>query len=522
MSPPEDVARPDWAAFFDQAACGLLVTTADGTILHANRTFCTWMGMDCASLPGKRLRDLLSGGGRIFHQTQWAPLLQMQGSVSEVKLDLVHADGHRIPMVMNAVAREHDGALLHELALFVATDRHAYETELMRARRKAEDLLVEQQRTQEALTLAETKLRIALESAELHLWEVDPVTHARRYSPGFARLLGMEMPQEISYEQLVAAIEPADLEQARAAFATLLDSGSELFRATYRVNGVDGVQRTVLSTARRVTAADGSARQIVGLVQDISEHARQRAEAEDRALFAEQMVGIVSHDLRNPLSTIRVGSQVLEMASPAPHQLPVLQSINRAVARAQRLISDLLDFTMARIGQGLSVDMRDLTLRELVAEHVEELSLAYPSREIRHVHEGDGTVVADAGRLQQLLDNLISNAVAYGDEAAPIVVTSRVQSDGFILSVCNHGTPIDAALLPTLFQPMVRGTDIGSAHRSVGLGLYIVAGIVRAHGGDVVVHSSAEDGTTFTASFPLPDRIRAGDPARPSASSATA
>jgi sigma-B regulation protein RsbU (phosphoserine phosphatase) len=522
VSPPEDFARPDWAAFFDQAACGLLVTAADGTIVHANRTFRAWMGMDCGSLPGKRLQDLLTVGGRIFHQTQWAPLLQMQGSVSEIKLDLVHADGHRIPMVMNAVAREHDGALLHELALFVATDRHAYETELLRARRNAEALLVEQQRTQDALTLAETKLRIALESADLHLWEADPVTGARRYSPGFARLLGMDAPQEIDYEQLVAAIEPSDLAQARAAFASLLDAASELYRATFRINGADGVQRTVLSTARMVTATDGRPRQIVGLLQDISELARQRGQAEDRALFAEQMVGIVSHDLRNPLSTIRVGSQVLEMANPAPHQLPVLQSINRAVARAQRLISDLLDFTMARIGQGLSVDLREVALRELVAEQVDELSLAYPTREIRHVHEGDGTVVADAGRLQQLLDNLISNAVAYGDEAAPIVVTSQVHADAFVLSVRNHGTPIDAALLPTLFQPMVRGTDFGSAHRSVGLGLYIVAGIVRAHGGDVVAHSSVEAGTTFTASFPAAERLGAADPARPSASSATA
>lgn len=521
MRPPEQTAGPDWAAFYDQAACGLVVTGPDGTIRLANQTFCTWMGVDREALVGKRrLQDLLTMGGRIFHQTHWAPLLQIQGSVAEVKLDLVHAGGDTIPMVMNAVAREHDGELLHELALFVATDRHAYEGELMRARKRAEDVLVEQQRTQAALALVETKLRMALESANLHLWEVDPSTLRRRYSPGFALLLGMDSPQEVSQEQFTAAVEPADLEQARASFATMIESGAEMYRAAYRLNGVDGVQRTVLATARMVTAADGSPRQVVGLVQDITELAQQRAQAEDRALFAEQMIGIVSHDLRNPLSTVRVGAQVLELGGVAPHQAPVLQSINRAVARAQRMINDLLDFTMARIGQGLSVEMHSIALHDVVAEHVDELGLAYPAWEIQHVREGEGTVVADAHRLVQLLENLVSNAVAYGDPAGAVTVTTRVAAERFSICVHNVGKPIDDALLPTLFQPMVRGKDAVSMHRSVGLGLYIVAEIARAHRGDVAVRSSADGGTTFVATFPMP--VREATTGQSSASSETA
>lgn len=523
MRPPDDPAGLDWAALYDRAACGLLVTERDGTIRAANHTFCTWMGFEREALVGKRrLQDLLSMGGRIFHQTHWAPLLHMQGSVAEVKLDLVHADGHMVPMVMNATAREHDGVLLHELALFVATDRHAYETELVRSRKRAEDLLAEQRRTQDALALAETKLRMALESANLQLWEFDPATQVRRYSPGFALLLGMDAPQEIGYEQFVAAVEPADLEQARSAFSVMLDSGTDLYRATYRLNGLDGVQRTMLATARMVTAPDGTPLQVVGLLQDISELARQRADAEDRALFAEQMIGIVSHDLRNPLSTIRVGSQVLELGGVAPHQEPVLRSIDRAVARAQRLISDLLDFTMARIGAGLSVDMHPMLLHDVVAEYVDELAMAHPDHDIRHLRLGDGPVVADGHRLMQLIDNLVSNAAAYGDKASPIEVTSSIEPGRFFISVHNQGPAIDEAVLPTLFQPMVRGTDIGLANRSVGLGLYIVAEIVRAHGGNVAVRSSADSGTTFTATFPMRDPVTDAGMGRSSAPSASA
>jgi phosphoserine phosphatase RsbU/P len=510
VPPPDEPGTPDWASFFDQAACGLLVTRRDGMILQANQTFCAWIGVERASLVGnRRIQDLLSMGGRIFHQTHWAPLLQIQGSVAEIKLDLVHADGHPIPMVMNAVARERDGVLLHELALFIATDRHAYESELMRARKRAEELLAEQQRTQEALALAEAKLRMALESADLHLWEVDPSTQERRYSPGIALLLGMDAPQEVSFDRFVAAIDPVDLEQARASFSSLLDSSTDLYRATYRLNGVDGMRRTVLATARKVAAADGRP-QVVGLLQDITGLAQQRAQAEDRALFAEQMIGIVSHDLRNPLSTIRVGAQVLDMGGAAPHQIPVLRSIDRAVARAQRLIGDLLDFTMARIGQGLSVLPGPILLHEVVAEYVAELALAHPDHDIEHQRVGEGIVVADAHRLVQLIDNLVSNAAAYGETGCPIVVTSRIEADGFSLAVHNRGVPIDDALMATLFQPMVRGTDLGQADRSVGLGLYIVGEIARAHGGDVAVRSSAAAGTTFVATFPVSGRRAAG------------
>src|SRR5690348_6415709 len=93
VPPPDTTIHPDWAALYDQAACGLLVTDGDGTIRIANLTFCRWLGLEREALIGKRrLQDLLSAGGRIFHQTHWMPLLHMQGSIAEVKLDLMHAD----------------------------------------------------------------------------------------------------------------------------------------------------------------------------------------------------------------------------------------------------------------------------------------------------------------------------------------------------------------------------------------------------------------------------------------------
>jgi sigma-B regulation protein RsbU (phosphoserine phosphatase) len=372
--PGSSVPEPgrDWRALYEDAACALLLTDRHGRILQANRTLEGWLGVDAGALAGRRFQDLLSVGGRIFHQTHWAPLLQMQGSISEVKLDLLRVDGRPVPMVMNAVSRERDGEVVHELALFVAQDRHAYERELLQARRQAEGLL--------------------------------------------------------------------------------------------------SVQK-------------------------------------DRALFAEQMVGIVSHDLRSPLNALTLGVDLLSRSGPSREQSMVLENLGRSIRRARRLIDDLLDFTLARIGRGLKVQPVNLDAHGAIANHVRELALAHSGWRIVHACEGAGPARTDADRLFQVLSNLVANAVAYGERGTPITVTSRIDEDGLRICVHNHGTPIPEAARLRLFEPMVRGVDGDSSSRSVGLGLYIVAQIAQAHGGSVHVDSRPEQGTAFTVFF-------ANEPAR--------
>ena len=100
------------------------------------------------------------------------------------------------------------------------------------------------------------------------------------------------------------------------------------------------------------------------------------------------------------------------------------------------------------------------------------------------------------------LNSLVGNAVAYGEADAPITVRSEIHAEHFVIAVHNTGTPIPLDAQATLFQPLVRGTEGGGATRSVGLGLFIVSEIAKAHGGNVAVSSSAEAGTLFLARFP--------------------
>lgn len=153
-SPPDD-------ALYEHAACGLLVAETDGLIRRANATICRWLGYQAGELLGQvRVQDLLTIGGRLFHQTHINPILQLQGSVAEVQVEMRHRDRTRVPLLINIVRRRHGDTVFDEFALLVADDRRAYERELLAARKAAEAAL-------EARLGAEAKLSALNEQLSL-------------------------------------------------------------------------------------------------------------------------------------------------------------------------------------------------------------------------------------------------------------------------------------------------------------------------------------------------------------------
>ena len=496
----DDSAACDF--LFEEAACGLLVTAADGTILRANRTFCDWLGFQRAELVGRRVESLLTIGGRIFHQTHWVPLLKMQRSLSEVKLEMRHADGRRVPMVMNAVARMRGDVEYHDLAVFSARDRHKYETELLKAREHAEAHLRREQESQHALAEARTRLEFAIDAAQLFQWSVDLPSLTRHYEPKVALLLGHGVERPVDAAEFLDHILPPDREAEARSLATFLDAPEGRYHAVFRMQGADGVQRWIAAWGRSKHDAAGAPPQLVGLMQDVSELHRQRAMAEDRVLLAEQTLGIVGHDLRNPLAAIQMAGELLGLRPLDPSQQAAIgERIRSSTRRANRLIADLLDFTRARTGRAVSLSKSLVDVHDIAREVVAELETAHPSRRLRHVFSGDGRMVADGHRVGQALGNLLSNALTYGREDAEVTVSSDGLEQSVRFYVHNLGGVIDPAMRSRIFEPMTRGDSPGHL-RSVGLGLYIVREIVVAHGGEVDYTSSSAEGTTFVIDLP--------------------
>ena len=233
------------------------------------------------------------------------------------------------------------------------------------------------------------------------------------------------------------------------------------------------------------------------------DNARLLREAQEAVRVREDVVAIVSHDLRNPLNAISLASLSLLRHDPLTDaQSRGLRRIVSAADRAHRMIRDLLDFTQARAGGAIPIHPRGVDLHELTRQVVDEVHLANPGRNISVEARGDGHGEFDEDRLAQVITNLVGNALQHSPEGTPVRVSSRAEENGVTLSVHNVGAPIPASLLPVIFEPYRRGPAAALGRGSIGLGLYISRQIVLGHGGHIDVRSSEEEGTTFTVWLP--------------------
>ena len=234
------------------------------------------------------------------------------------------------------------------------------------------------------------------------------------------------------------------------------------------------------------------------------ERLRSEQELKTRAEFEQHLVGIVSHDLRNPLNAILLGAGALAAREDLDDRsLRTISRVRSSAERATRMIRDLLDFTQARLGGGIAVRPGPVDLHALVRQVIEEVEVAFPGRQVEVRHEGNARGEWDGDRIAQVIANLVTNALKYSPEGTPVRVATRGGPGEVSLLVTNEGEPIPPSLANRIFEPLQRATaDIDRSGRSVGLGLYIVKHIVEAHAGTVEVRSTAGEGTVVAVRLP--------------------
>jgi phosphoserine phosphatase RsbU/P len=359
----------DLLDLYETAPCGYISLLPDARVAKVNRTLADWLGRNPEELIGKSIHDLLSFGGRIAFETHLAPLMRMQGHVNEIALDMLAADGAKIPMIGNAAEKRGPGAehLFTRLTLFRAVDRRAYERGLVEARVKAE--------------------------------------------------------------------------------------------------------------------------------------AEYKAERE-AALLREQFIAVLGHDLRNPLAALAAGIRMLEEREQLTDRGKlIITEMRGSTERAMTLIDDVLDFARGRLGGGISIDRRPVELEPVLSQVVAEIRSIASNHTIDSRFDLDVPVSCDAGRLAQLLANLLSNAVTHGAEDQPVTVEATTSATQLVISVANAGERIPDAVREQLFRPFFRGASRPSRN-GLGLGLFIANEIAKAHDGSIDV-SSTDEQTRFTFTMPL-------------------
>lgn len=214
----------------------------------------------------------------------------------------------------------------------------------------------------------------------------------------------------------------------------------------------------------------------------------------------EQFIGVLGHDLRNPLASIEAGMRILLKDHTTQRAPAIVLGVQKSVLRMAALVDNIMDFARGRLGGGLTIK-RDATqpLTPVLEQVIAELKLAWPDVAIEASMDIEEPVDCDRSKMGQLFSNLLGNAITYGDQGRPIRVSARTSDGMFELAVVNYGAPISERAMGNLFKPYTRGDR--PSQQGLGLGLYIASQIAQAHGGTLSA-SSSQDETRFTFRMP--------------------
>jgi signal transduction histidine kinase len=231
--------------------------------------------------------------------------------------------------------------------------------------------------------------------------------------------------------------------------------------------------------------------------------ARERAEASDT--YKEMFLGILGHDLRNPLNTILTTARLMRLRGDlGPDADKRIDRMVSSGVRMERMIAQLLDVTRARHADGIPVTRAPgQDLAQIVRKIVDEIRATHPKRRIDLQADGTCRAHLDADRFEQVISNLVGNAITHGDPGRPITIRVGRREEMAFLTVHNFGPAIDSGFLPVLFDPFSRRQGCGTGDGGLGLGLYIAERIVSAHGGRISVDSTVDGGTCFEVVVPV-------------------
>lgn len=285
--------------------------------------------------------------------------------------------------------------------------------------------------------------------------------------------------------------------------ARLLDAQPETLLAVPLV--MAGAIRGILVVIRGAGSTSSDQDEwLLSALADQAAAALEKTRLDEIGEFREQLIGVIGHDLRNPLSTIVIGAHfLLHCEGLGQKETEVARKIARNASLATRLIDQLLDLTRSRLGGGIPIDARSFDLMDVCMEIMGETELMHPDRPI-HLHvQGDLVGVWDRDRVYQVLANLVGNAVQHGAPRSAIELRVDGGQSEVVMEVANRGDSIPPEILPFIFDAFRKGRTADSSRtQGLGLGLFIAHQIVRSHGGSITATSSESDGTTLRVRLP--------------------
>lgn len=499
--PGEDPLFETAEELYETAPCGYLTTSASGDIVRVNRTLLNWLGYERQELlAGVRLVDLLTPGGRLFYETHLVLMLRAQHSIEEIALDFACKQGSILPALVNATEKPHprNDATLNRWTIFKATSRRLYEREMLAARTLLETTLSSIGDGVIATDVNGMITFVNVVAAELTGWDPDIAT-------GRPIEDVLQLVREETEEQIENPLRRALQTSAKVA----LENHTVLISA-------DGRQFVVDDSAAPICDENGTISGAVMVFRDITR--RREAERELQSAYRQlkestaelrrsnedlsQFAYVASHDLRSPLNTVTMYSQLLQRRygeKLGNDGQELVGQITTATKRMAALIEDLLQYSTLSLTHEYSTEPIDA-----------DASLKIAVENLHGIIAESGAIVEwtplpkvgiDGTSLVQLFQNLIGNAIRYRSNATPHIRVSAEKDDTFWRFSCqDNGLGIAAEHHERIFEPFKRlhGQELSGS----GIGLAICKRIVQRYGGAIWVDSEVGRGSTFRFTIP--------------------
>ncbi|WP_040695460.1 PAS domain S-box protein [Nodosilinea nodulosa] len=394
----------------------------------------------------------------------------------------------------------------------------------------------DRKQTEAALQESESRLRLALESAKLGTWDFNPLTGLLKWDDQCKAMFGLSPESDISYDIFLAGLHPEDRDRTDQVVQHALnpEHGGN-YDIEYRTIGLeDGVERWIAAKGKAFFNPAGNAIRFIGTVLNITGIKRAEAEreqllqreqaaretAEEANRIKDEFLAVLSHELRSPLNPILGWTQLLQKGKlDVARQREALTIIERNAKLQTQLIEDLLD--ISRIMQGkLSLTVAPVSLALVVTAAVETVRLAAEVKNVQvllNLTPEHFSVTGDAARLQQVVWNLLTNAVKFTPNGGQVTIELRQFNHLAQIRVTDTGKGIDLPFLPYVFE-YFRQADATTTRKfgGLGLGLAIVKQIVEMHGGTVWAESKGENqGAIFTVQIPVNLHEQLNEPERP-------
>jgi PAS domain S-box-containing protein len=357
--------------------------------------------------------------------------------------------------------------------------------------------ITERKRSENRIKESEERFRNMADQAPVMMWMSGTNGLCYWFNKGWLDYTGRTMGQEIG-NGWRDGVHPDDREKCLAVSEKCFAS-HEPFRMEYRLQRKDGTYHWILDNGIPIFSSDGIFEGYIGSCFDIHEM-RTAQERKD------EFIGIASHELKTPITTIKVYLQVLEKMAKKSRNANLashLSKLDMHVDKLTRLVSDLLDLSKIQAGK-LELEKSDFELDSLVRETVEMLQSTIDSHVLKLELAAGKKVHADRDRVSQVIMNLITNAVKYSPEAKKVTIKTFIKNGKAVVSVADLGIGISKEHQQKIFDRFFRVEgDHERTYPGFGIGLYISAEIVKRNGGEISVESAPGKGSTFSFSLPL-------------------